>query len=45
VLVDGKPIDLNPFVQNLFKRVVIAMVTTLKGVPEKARTLRIEVEE
>jgi molybdopterin-guanine dinucleotide biosynthesis protein B len=45
VLVDGKPIDLNPFVQNLFKKVVIAMVTTLKGVPEKARTLRIEIEE
>jgi len=45
VLVDGKPIDLNLFVQNLFKKVVIAMVTTLKGVPEKARRLRIEIEE
>jgi molybdopterin-guanine dinucleotide biosynthesis protein B len=45
VFVNGKPIELNPFVQNLFKKVITAIVSTLKGVPEKAQRVSIEIEE
>ncbi len=45
VLVDGRPVELNPFVQDLFRRVVTAMVSSLKGVPEGARRVSIEIQE
>jgi len=44
VLVDGRPVELNPFVQDLFRRVVTAMVSSLKGVPEGARRVSVEIE-
>jgi len=34
-LVQGKPIDSKTFVQNLFKKVAMAMVASLKGVTDK----------
>jgi len=44
VLVDGRPVELNPFVQDLFRRVVAAMVSALKGVPEGARRVSVEIQ-
>ena len=42
--VDGKSIELNPFVQDVFRNVVYALVSTLKGAPTNPSSVELKVE-
>ncbi len=45
LLVDGMRIPLNPFVQSIVLHVVKALIKPLKGVPERPRSIVIEVRD
>jgi molybdopterin-guanine dinucleotide biosynthesis protein B len=42
--VDGKSIELNPFVQEVFRNVILALASTLKGTPPNPSTVEVRVE-
>ena len=42
--VDGKNIELNPFVQDVFRNVVFALTSTLKGAPATPSNVELRVE-
>lgn len=44
LLVDGKPVELNPFVQDVFRNVVFALVGSLKGVGSSPSRVELRVE-
>ncbi|QOJ78634.1 molybdopterin-guanine dinucleotide biosynthesis protein B [Infirmifilum lucidum] len=41
--VDGRPVELNPFVQDVFRNVVLGLVATLKGVEQNPRRVELSV--
>jgi len=43
LLVDGKPVELNPFVQDVFRNVVLGLVATLKGVEQNPKRIGLEI--
>jgi len=43
LVVDGREIALNPFVQELVKNVLLAMVKSLKGVPSRPRSVEVRL--
>ncbi len=42
--VEGRIVQLNPFVKNVVKSVIEALASTLKGVPPRRKKIRVEVE-
>lgn len=45
LVVNGKDIELNPFIKRLLKSVVTGFVDTLKGIPKERRDIIIELKE
>lgn len=45
LVVDGRDVPINPFVKNIIREVVEALVRTLKGVPEKPREITIKIQQ
>ncbi|MEZ0346783.1 MAG: molybdopterin-guanine dinucleotide biosynthesis protein B [Infirmifilum sp.] len=43
LVVDGKPVELNPFVQDVFKNVMLGLASLLKGVEPNPRRLELTV--
>jgi len=43
LVVDGKDVPLNNYVQSVFGNVLVALVSTLKGVDEDWKELKVEV--
>ncbi len=41
--VDGRPVELNPFVQDVFRNVVLGLVATLKGVEQNPRRVELSI--
>jgi len=44
LIVDGKTIPLNRYVQSVFGNVISALVSTLKGVDENWKSVEIRIE-
>ncbi len=44
LIVDGKAIPLNRYVQSVFGNVISALVSTLKGVDENWKRLEVRIE-
>jgi hypothetical protein len=44
LLVDGQPVETNPYVELVFSRIVDALIGTLRGV-EEWKTVRLDVEK
>ncbi len=44
LLVDGQPVETNPYVELVFSRIMEALIGTLRGV-EDWKTVRLEVEK
>ncbi len=44
LIVDGKEIPLNRYVQSVFGSVILALISTLKGVDEGWKVVRIEIK-
>ncbi len=42
--IDGKDIPMNRYVVDIFEKVILAMVSTLKGIPEDWKKLEIVIE-
>ncbi|AGK62224.1 hypothetical protein Asulf_02272 [Archaeoglobus sulfaticallidus PM70-1] len=42
--IDGKEIPMNPYVQKVFLRVILALVSTLKGVDDNWSHLEISID-
>lgn len=42
---NGQDVPLNPFVQRFIRETVRGMVAALDGVPEKLKTIEIEIKE
>ncbi|MEM4513167.1 MAG: molybdopterin-guanine dinucleotide biosynthesis protein MobB [Ignisphaera sp.] len=45
LVVNGKDIELNPFIKKLLKSIVIGFVDVLKGIPKERREIVIELKE
>ena len=43
LLVDGRRIPMNNFVQSIFKNVILAMISTLKGVDENWEKIELRI--
>ncbi|MGB9708589.1 MAG: molybdopterin-guanine dinucleotide biosynthesis protein B [Infirmifilum sp.] len=41
--VDGEPVELNPFVQDVFKNVTLGLISTLKGVSSNPRKIELSL--
>ncbi|AEA46314.1 hypothetical protein [Archaeoglobus veneficus] len=44
LVVDGKKVPLNSYVRSVFSSVIVALISTLKGVDENWKTAEIKVE-
>ena len=44
MIVDGKKVPLNRYVQSVFGNVISALISTLKGVDESWKTVEIRIE-
>jgi hypothetical protein len=42
--VDGREVNLNPFVRTFIERTVVAMVTSLSGIDPEPRTIRLVID-
>ena len=42
--IDGKPVEVNPYVEQVFSKVIEALASTLRNV-NKWKTIKVEVEK
>ena len=45
LIVNGKEVPLSLYPSSVFRKVVLALISTLKGVPEKPRHVKLEIDE